>query len=159
MTSACQHAGAAALEITTDGRVVFSHGTARWENNGAVAVLHYFDRQHPRAQVVAAPSSDSHTFGTAGTTSLSCEGRVAVTGDGENRELTLSFAAIQLEITLQVAMLADGTGFTLTIPEDGIREEHPELYRLLGLELLPEFGAARTGESGYLLLPNWFGCQ
>ncbi len=27
------------------------------------------------------------------------------------------------------------------------------------MEVLPEFGAAKTGEPGYLTLPNWSGCQ
>jgi hypothetical protein len=40
-----------------------------------------------------------------------------------------------------------------------VSENLPRLYRILGLEFLPEFGAARTGEKGYLTLPNWYGCQ
>ena len=160
MTSVCLRAGATTLHIAPDGPLVFTHGTQRWENNGVMVVLHYYDRQHPRAQVVAVPSSDGYTFGTAGTTSHSCRGTLqcAHLAD-ETVDLLLAFAEIHLEITLQIALLPDGSGFTCTIPEGGIREDHPGLYRLLGLELLPEFGAARSGEAGYLLLPNWFGTQ
>jgi len=153
-------AGNSTLELAADGRLVFARGPDRWTNNGALAVLHYYDRQHPRAQVVAVPSSDNYSYGTAGTTSMSCKGVISVIETGTNcLEVTLCFAAIQLSIPLHFVLLPGGEGLTVTIPDNGIQEGHPRLYRLLGLEVLPEFGAARTGEPGYLLLPNWFGCQ
>ena len=154
------HAGNSTLEFSADGRMVFSRGPHRWSSNGALAVLHYYDRQHPRAQVVAVPSSDDYAYGTAGTTSMSCKGLLsAVEAGGALLEVTLRFEAIHLSIPMHFELLPGGEGLTVTIPDEGIREENPRLYRLLGLEVLPEFGAARTGETGYLLLPNWFGCQ
>lgn len=153
-------AGDSTLELSEDGRMVFARGTHRWTHNGVLAVLHYYDRQHPRAQVVAVPSSEHYAYGTAGTTSMSCRGALSMVPVGSDRlEVMMRFEAIQLSIPLHFALLPGGEGLTVTIPDGGVREEHPRLYRLLGLEILPEFGAARTGETGYLLLPNWFGCQ
>ena len=152
--------GKSTLEVSEDGRLTFTHGPHRWTTNGALAVLHYYDRQHPRAQVVAVPSSDHYAYGTAGTTSMSCKGVLSMVEVGTDRlEVTMRFASIHLSIPMHFVLLPGGEGLTVTVPDDGIREEHPRLYRLLGLEILPEFGAARTGEPGYLLLPNWFGCQ
>ena len=154
------HSGKSTLEVSEDGRLTFSHGSHRWTNNGALAVLHYYDRQHPRAQVVAVPSSDGYAYGTAGTTSMSCKGVLSMVEVGSDRlEVTMRFEAIHLSIPMHFVLLPGGEGLTVTIPDEAIREEHPRLYRLLGVEILPEFGAARTGEPGYLLLPNWFGCQ
>ena len=58
-----------------------------------------------------------------------------------------------------ITLRADGAGFSITLDDSDLQEDHAQLYRVLGIEVLPEFGAARTGEQGYLLLPNWFGCQ
>jgi hypothetical protein len=79
--------------------------------------------------------------------------------DERTAAVDLAFDAIRMRIALRFELAEDGQGLDVTVPADGVREELPRLYRLLGLEILPEFGAARTGEQGYLTLPNWYGCQ
>lgn len=129
-----------------------------WQNSGPLVVLHYYDRQHPRAQCVAGPSSDDHAFGTAGTPSLSATGQLAVQEVSEGKWLAVaSFHQIQIRITLRIQLQEDG--FVVQIGEDDVVEGMPGLYRVMGIELLPDFGAARTGEEGYLTLPNWMGIQ
>jgi hypothetical protein len=131
-----------------------------WSSNGPFLVLHYYDRQHPRAQCVAAPSGEGHSFGTAGTPSLSARGDLHVLS--ASRDLLRAradFPNIQISLLLEIRFAETGDGFSIRIEEDGIVENRPELYRILGLEVLPEFGAAVTGEAGYLTLPNWSGCQ
>jgi hypothetical protein len=133
---------------------------AVWESPGPVCQVHYYDRQHPRPATVAAPSQSAHAFGTAGTPSLSSRGEIAVQRHTAHEQLVLArFPNIELEIVLHFLERADGQGFTVRIDDADIVERNPLLYRLLSIELLPEFGAATTGEPGYLTLPNWSGCQ
>ncbi len=131
---------------------------ALWTTRGPLLILHYYDRQHPRAQLVAAPSGDGQAFGTAGTPSLSAQGflRRVSSSDGVIRARA-DFPNIQIAIDLEIRR--SKTGFIFRIADDGVVENHPSLYRILRIEVLPEFGAAVTGEKGYLTLPNWSGCQ
>lgn len=153
-------AAGAALEVSITGAIRFARASAAWADGGALAVVHYYDRQHPRAQQVLVPWSDEIAYGTAGTTSLSCRSEVAVERVGDRRAaVTMNLPTTQMRISLLLELHADGSGFTVTAPDDGIVEGDADLFRLLSIELLPEFGAATTGEAGYLTLPNWFGCQ
>ena len=148
------------LQLRADGRLCFTSPTAQWANDGSLAVLHYHDRQHPRDQVVVGPWFESHSFGTPGTTSLSCRCRLELSpSNGQRLVATLRFDAIGVTVPIRLEILPDGTGFTATIEDGSVREEQPGLFRVLGIELLPHFGAAVSGEEGYLLLPNWFGTQ
>lgn len=155
------NASGSTLTLSDQGKLTFRiDGGAAWENHGPLLVVHYYDRQHPRAQQALVPGGDSHAYGTAGTLSLSAKGilHVAPAGPGELKIQAVVQGA-QIQIDLRIVMEASGRGFRVVIDEGGGREDHPRLYRLLGIEVLPEFGAARTGEAGYLTLPNWFGCQ
>jgi len=131
-----------------------------WSTSQPFLILHYYDRQHPRAQAVAAPSGDGQSFGTAGTPSLSAKGilHTVSSGDGSVR-LKADFPNVHISIFLNIALGQGGSGFSVSIEDDDIVEGMPELYRILGVEILPDFGAAVTGEAGYLTLPNWSGCQ
>jgi len=153
-------AGDATLVLDSAGRLVFSlDGCRRWQAE-TLAVLHYYDRQHPRPQQVPVPSDDARALGTMGTLSLSVRSALSLEPvDARTARVGLWFESIQLRVTLNLELAADGTGFDIAIAADGVEEGMPRLYRMLGLEVLPEFGAARTGEQGYLTLPNWFGCQ
>lgn len=155
------NAGDSVFRITEDGAVSFSlAGKHLWSSDGPFCLLHFYDRQQPRADAVPAPWDNSRAMGTAGTPSLSARSslRVEQTGEREIR-VTAAFESIEIDIDIAVELLADGSGFVVRVDEAGLREHHPSLYRVLGIEILPEFGAARSGENGYLLLPNWFGCR
>ncbi len=153
-------AGHATLRLTAQGQLAFHCGAHRWENHGVLAVLHYYDRQHPRAQSVAVPRSDSFAYGTPGTLSSSCRSSLAITPSADDRlDLDLHFDEIGICVGMRLDVIDGGQGLQLTIPDAAVREAQPDLYRVLGIEILPGFGAATTGEEGYLLLPNWFGTQ
>lgn len=153
-------AGGAVLTVETSGRLAFRlAGAPCWEA-GSLGVLHYYDRQHPRSDRLPVPSGNSREFGTLGTLSLSARSSLVIERCDEfSAVLRMLFDTIHVRIELLVQVAEDGRGFSVTIAPDGVREGLLRLYRVLGLELLPEFGAARTGERGYLTLPNWFGCQ
>lgn len=148
------------LTLDDKGRLAFRLSGRRLWQAGALCVLHYYDRQHPRAQQVLVPWDDAQAYGTMGTLSLSTRSQLAVSAVDERTALvTMTFDTIHIRIVLRVALTASGEGFDVSIAADGVSEGMPRLYRMLGLELLPEFGAARSGEQGYLTLPNWYGCQ
>ncbi len=106
------------------------------------------------------PSGSSREFGTLGTLSLSARSSITIEPcDNMSAIVCMEFDAIHVQITLLLQMAEDGCGFSVSIAPDGVCEGMPRLYRVLGLEVLPEFGAAKTGETGYLTLPNWFRCQ
>lgn len=151
-------AGDSFLELDAHGRVTFGlGGRCQWTGD-RLGVLHYHDRQHPRADELAVPSGDGREFGTAGTLSLSARSTFeARQCDERSAEVAMCFDALQIRITLRIE-LNDG-GFRVTLPENRIQEGQSDLFRILGLEILPEFGAARSGEAGYLTLPNWYGCR
>ncbi len=153
-------AASSALTVDPQGRLRFRlDGKHRWEA-GALCILHYYDRQHPRAQQVPVPWDTSSAFGTAGTLSLSARSRLELTQQSDTvLQAVATFDSIDVRITLRIELCESGEGFDVTIGPDDVHEGMPHLYRVLQLELLPEFGAARTGEQGYLTLPNWYGCQ
>ena len=133
-----------------------------WTNSGAFIILHYYDRQHPRAQIVAAPLQEAYNLGTAGTPSLSATGELHLHSGGSDARslrLTASFPNIQISIPFRLQLSENEDGIFVSIDDKSIFEGAPNLYRILGIEVLPQFGAARTGEPGYLTLPNWSGCQ
>lgn len=149
------------FDISDNGIISFSlHGEGAWHSTGPLFLLHYYDRQHPRAQVVAVPSSAAYAYGTAGTASFGAKATLSLETKTPTELLaTINFENIDIQMKLIIALNPDGGGFSVRIDEHAIEENMPELYRVLGIELLPEFGAAHTGEEGYLTLPNWSGCQ
>jgi hypothetical protein len=154
------HGGGATLTLDAAGRLTFSpDGRSQWQS-AALCLLHYYDRQHPRAQQVRVPWDDTQAFGTMGTLSLSARSTLSIRQlDARTAEIAVACDTIHLGLLLRIELDASGDGFDISLPPDAVREGHAQLYRLLGMEILPEFGAARTGEPGYLTLPNWFGCQ
>ncbi len=148
----------AILALNTDGRLTFSlEGQEDWRAS-RLGILHVYDRQHPRKERVAIPSSQSHAMGTAGTLSLSATSAIEIEEvDSTSLRVRVDFPTFSIKIGLLIALLEDGRGFNISV--ENVQEDHSKLYRLLGLELLPEFGFAKTGENGYLTLPNWSGCQ
>ena len=152
------HANKSALSVTDDGKVSFVLNDNLYWHSNMLGVLHYYDRQHPRKERVAVPSGNSHEMGTAGTLSLSATSTVKVKKESTSSlRIDINFPSLSVDITLCFSLLEDGDGFNVNIVN--VVENHAKLYRLLGLELLPEFGFAKTGEEGYLTLPNWSGCQ
>jgi hypothetical protein len=146
------------LGITHEGALEFVFKKdASWRSQSALILLHYFDRQHPRRQSVALPCSDATAFGTAGTPSLSSSSHFKIECFDRKFFLVAEFPSILITIRFSLRLLEDG--FAVSLEKDAISEGLPELYRVLSLEILPEFGAAKTGERGYLTLPNWSGCQ
>lgn len=152
--------GVTTLTLDASGGLTFSpDGRSQWHAD-SLCLLHYFDRQHPRAQQVRVPWDDTRAFGTMGTLSLSARSTLSIRQlDDRKAEVDVVCDTIHMRLTLRIELDASGEGFDIAVAPEAVREEHPRLYRLLGLEFLPEFGAARTGDPGYLTLPNWFGCQ
>ncbi len=150
--------GTSVLTVRDDGRICFNlDGQMSWQAD-TLAVLHYYDRQHPRADALVVPAGNSREFGTAGTPSLSAKSAFAIIQlDRRRAEVTMEFDAIQITVTMRLEL--EENGFRVVIPEAEVKEGMPGLFRVLGLEILPEFGAARSGEPGYLTLPNWYGCK
>lgn len=147
------------LQIDSNGKVTFTRGDAAW-HAPVIAVLHYYDRQHPRPETVTLPTSDSTAFGTPGTLSFSAEGNFdAERIDDRTVRIKARFPAIQITFPITFRLDPDDAGFQVTVDSGGIGEDYSRLYRMLSLEILPNFGAARTGEEGYLVLPNWCGAQ
>jgi len=131
-----------------------------WSTRGPLFILHYYDRQHPRAQMVPVPFGETQSFGTAGTPSLSAKADITVRpGEGGEFAVVAEFTSIQVSMVFRIRPTSDGSGFSIHIADEDISENLPRLYRILSVEVLPEFGAARSGEEGYLTLPNWSGCQ
>jgi hypothetical protein len=76
--------GGSSLGIDERGGLEFLlAGRRRWGTT-ALCVLHYYDRQHPRAEQVPVPHDQAHALGTAGTLSMSARGVLDV------RQLDLS---------------------------------------------------------------------
>ncbi|MFA6290392.1 MAG: DUF5696 domain-containing protein [Victivallales bacterium] len=149
------------LQLSPNGQLRFAlKGGSAWESPGAVILMHYYDRQHPRPAVVSAPSQNANAFGTAGTPSLASRGDIVVQRHTADELLVhANFPRIDIRIDIHFLLRPDGQGFSVRIDDADIVEGNPMLYRILSIEMLPEFGAAITGESGYLTLPNWAGCQ
>ena len=65
------YAGKSWLCLTPNGELTFSlDGQCLWQNSQSFCMVHYYDRQHPRAMTANVPSDNSQAFGTAGTPSL-----------------------------------------------------------------------------------------
>lgn len=152
-------AGGSRLQLFEGGALTFSlHGKHHWHTDGPLCVLHYYHREHPRAQATIVPSDNN--MGNAGTPSLMVKSVLSITPVSDREALILAdLETMQIQVTMRLTLRADGSGFNLTLDPEGLHENHPRLYRILGVEILPEFGAARTGEQGYMTLPNWFGTQ
>jgi len=147
-----------ALDLKDSGEMgVLLDGCHPWRGAGPLLILHYYDRQHPRRQAVALPSDKGSAFGTAGTPSLGAGGDLQVKHHAGRLEVIGEFPSIGIRLTVDIVLL--DTGFSVRLGPDAIEERRPGLYRVLAIELLPQFGSARTGEPGYLTLPNWSGCQ
>ncbi len=151
-------AGSGRLRIAPDG-LTFTGGGADWALQGPLFVVHLYDRRHPRREQCAIPCESAVSLGTPGTISYGARSSLTVEPlDGRTACVHVRIENLLLEIDVQVALDPDGLGFRVTLPADAVREGNPDLYRLLAIEILPQFGAARTGEDGYLVLPNWCGC-
>ncbi len=152
--------GGATIKLSDEGVFSFSNSSGTWTQPGPFLILNYYDRQHPRAQAVALPSASSVAFGTAGTLSLSSTGVYECSTVGNDTiKVTGIFEKIDIKLSIRFILEPDGSGFRVAIDHEDIIENHAMLYRVLSLEVLPGFNAAITGESGYLVLPNWSGAR
>jgi hypothetical protein len=160
MTITTIRANGSTLILNSNGNLSFCLNDRRLWQTSALCILHFYDRQHPRAQQVVVPWDNSKAFGTTGTLSLSARSTLDFQQENERTVLvTMAFDTLHMRIAMRIEMDAEGEGFDVSIAKSEVTEDMPGLYRILGLEFLPEFGAARTGEQGYLTLPNWYGCQ
>jgi hypothetical protein len=148
--------GRSSLSINANGQAEFCLDNQITWTSHTLAVLHYYDRQHPRADSIDVPSGSSREFGTAGTLSLSAKSDFKLKSINDTTaELVLLFETLSIEITAMITL--NDTGFRISI--SNVSEQESSLFRILSLEILPEFGSARSGEEGYLTLPNWFGTR
>ena len=150
----------ASIAISETGHFSFSNSAGTWTQPGPFVILNYYDRQHPRAQAVALPSANTVAFGTSGTLSLSSTGVYECRTSGTDTiQVKGVFKEIDIEITFRFVLENDGSGFRVVIDQHDIGENHSMLYRILSIEILPQFNYANTGEDGYLVLPNWSGTR
>lgn len=73
--------------------------------------------------------------------------------DGEGMTLNVTVKAAGVSFAVRFALTE--TGLSVSVPADRVVQENGS--RLSSLQLMPCFGAARTDESGYLLLPDGSG--
>ena len=58
---------------------------------------------------------------------------------------------------IDVELIGLQDGFSLSVFPETLVETYPNLFRVLELDLLPDFLGARQGDGGYYLLPNFCG--
>lgn len=69
--------------------------------------------------------------------------------------MTLAVNLLQVNVAFDVRFQLTENGLTVTVPADSIRQKNGD--RLVSLTLMPYFGAARTDENGYILIPDGSG--
>ncbi|QHW31186.1 hypothetical protein GZH47_10175 [Paenibacillus rhizovicinus] len=69
-----------------------------------------------------------------------------------DRALQVNYRFPKVGLSLSIQYELTKAGLTARIPTDGIKEE--DKYVVYTVSLLPYFGAASSGENGYLLLPD-----
>ena len=74
----------------------------------------------------------------------------------DGRKLIRCFLA-ETEIEFDLVVTVDKDCFSINIPHKSIKEHNPDFFKLLNIELLPFFGGVKTGEDGYLFLPQYSG--
>ncbi len=118
---------ASQFSLDESGRFQFTPESGEaWTSEGPFLILHYYDRQHPRAQVVSAPSGGGHAYGTAGTPSLGAQGRLTVTRQGGDAlRVCAEFSNIDISVTAEIRVTEDGEGFSVRIEDGGIVEGNP----------------------------------
>jgi hypothetical protein len=109
-----------------------------WDHAGAPLVLHVWSLIEDRRLALPADAAGG------------CQCRVA--SRGETVELRLTWATVGVSVRVVLGLTDDQ--LRVRIPVSGIREANHGQYRFLGLDLLPELGAARRGQAGYFLLPH-----
>lgn len=124
-------------------------GTARWDSFAAQEDL---DKQPPSA-LFSAVIADAVTGNTLTVDPVKDSCTVVHTSLKNGVELELFFSQYQFGITLQVFL--DEDGMICRIPLEGIREDGG--YHLVNVDVLPFFGAAKSGEEGYVLFPDGAG--
>ncbi|HEY3328564.1 MAG TPA: DUF5696 domain-containing protein [Capsulimonadaceae bacterium] len=151
--------GGATLSIASNGALsVVLPGGETWTAPGPLLLLTYYDRQHPRAQEIAIPfvSGDDNSPGSW--FGVACE-TVIEQASPSTATVSAKLPTLEIALTATISLSDDGRGLTVTLDDSAIVEGNPRLYRIMAIDVLPEFGAATTGESGYLTLPNWVGAQ
>jgi hypothetical protein len=120
--------GSSVLTLADNGPLTFRLGGRRlWQAN-ALCILHYHDRQHPRAQQVLVPWDDSQAFGTMGTLSLSTRSTLEIRQvDERAADVEMAFDTIHMRVTLRISLDASGDGFDVSVAPDGGREQLPRL--------------------------------
>ncbi len=158
-TSTVLSLGSDSLAVAPTGAVSYTTADgAVWTAPGPLLVLHYYDRQHPRAQQIAVPVAGDGGDATVSWFGVKSQVDIRAVSATEIA-VTATYATLGIAFTARIRLRADGCGFSVSLDDDEIVEDNPRLYRILGIEVLPEFGAAVTGEGGSLTLPNWIGCE
>jgi hypothetical protein len=148
------------LGIDSSGHLIFSlPGSDAWRSTSTWIILRYYDRQHPRPEQMAIRANGGSST-RAGLAMYGGSADVQVEKVSESEiALKANIPVIGIGFTARIILRDDGRGFSVVVRDEDIVETNPSLYRILSLEILPEFGFARSGESGYLTLPNWIGTQ
>ncbi len=81
-------------------------------------------------------------------------GRFKLSTSAESNGFVLKTEIINAELSFDIHFTIDSEGLNVSIPKKGIKQTGEN--RLVSIAVMPYFGAARTDESGYLLIPD--GC-
>ena len=81
-------------------------------------------------------------------------GRFKLSTSDDSNGFVLKTEIINADLSFDVHFTIDNDGLNVSIPKKGIKQTGEN--RLVSISVMPYFGAARTDESGYLLIPD--GC-
>lgn len=149
------------LRLSKDGQLSYMlDGKYLWESTGPFCILHYYDQQQQKVRTLRIPSPDVRVADASDNSAPMVTSEMCVELFGEHEWLVMvRCPALGLRFALRVYFPLVGTNFSIILEGKDLQEEFPDCYKILGLEILPGFGMARNGEAGYLLTPNWCGCQ
>ena len=116
MTITTIRANGSTLILNSNGNLSFCLNDRRLWQTSALCILHFYDRQHPRAQQVVVPWDNSKAFGTTGTLSLSARSTLDFQQENERTVLvTMAFDTLHMRIAMRIEMDAEGEGFDVSI--------------------------------------------
>lgn len=73
----------------------------------------------------------------------------------EKNELLLNVSLTSADISFEIRAWLDETGLNYEIPWDSVKENSTNM--LVNIQMMPTFGAAVSGEDGYIMLPDGSG--
>lgn len=109
-----------------------------WQANmKSLFIMSYTNFKEDRGRILKAPSGSANM-------------EVLLTGEGN--ALYAEYKFPELEITITLEFILEGDTLIIRVPESRIREDG--IFGIVGLEIMPFFGAAKNHTDGYILIPD-----